>query len=80
MPLDPDWIRAEAARQGLALTEDDLAFSRDQAEPAGAKRGTRASVSVRGPASSAATASTAPRPIIRTSHPERRGREEESAA
>lgn len=32
MPLELDWLRAEAARQGLDLTEEDLLFIRDQVE------------------------------------------------
>lgn len=32
MKVDPEWLRGEAERQGLALTDDDLAFIRDQVE------------------------------------------------
>ncbi len=28
--MDLDWLRAEAARQGLPLTDDDLLFIRDK--------------------------------------------------
>ena len=28
--MDLDWLRVEAARQGLPLTEDDLVFIRDK--------------------------------------------------